>query len=942
MTTSSPSTAARQGSPRDLRRWLDWRQSALPQVVDYLATFLADGQLDLSQWIVVLPGARAARRLGELLVLRSAEHGWLYRPPEIVTVGRLPEYLYVAERPLAGRLTTQLAWVRALQECPPELFESLHKRRPSAHDTREWMALAELVQTWHEELAAQRKNFRDVFRRLPDSAGPHERARWLALDTCERSYFRALESIGLWDKQSARRLAVDKEQCRTDRRILLVATADLDLLLRAMIDQVAANATALVFGDESRADWFDEIGCLVPERWHAAELTVADEQIRVGYRPHDQAEIVGEQIRMLAPTYEAEEITIGVPDATVAELIEYRLARGGVAVRRGGGESAESSRPALMIRAIADWFEDSRFDRFIRLVRQPDVFEWLARRLKRTDLLASLDHARATELALLLPPDGSGVMHRSAAGRMYRAVCRWLAPLTGPPRTLAAWAAGWRTVLARPFGVRHWRKEDPADGRVIAALHSIGQVLDEMDGTPVEWTTALSTVESATVILQRLAQDSWPDLMPGPAVDLVGWLDIALDDAPVAIITNFNEHYIPASTSASSFVPDSMRGELGMLDSYRRYARDAYWLATMAYSKAELVLVCGRRDAEDNPLVPSRLLLTGSPDRVAERLLWILNNCESHSLVPPDQAARRATNQQLVIPRPQPLAKAFTHLSVSDFAAYLRCPYRFYLSRALRLQPVPPDIGELDAAQFGKVLHAVLDQFAQLPVADSADAVLIETALDELLDRLVAETLSTSPFPALEIQIEHARLRLRAFARHQARRRAEGWRIASSEQRLTLVVPVDGVSIELRGRIDRIDWHEESGQVAVLDYKTGDGGRDPDQTHRYKGEWIDLQLPLYRWLIRSWTPPAPIDADAMVLGYVTIPRVLRDTRFALARWSREELAAADEIATRVIAAVVRQEFGPITYPARYGADWAAICQDEVFERYEWPAEEVSR
>ncbi len=43
--------------------------------------------------------------------------------------------------------------------------------------------------------------------------------------------------------------------------------------------------------------------------------------------------------------------------------------------------------------------------------------------------------------------------------------------------------------------------------------------------------------------------------------------------------------------------------------------------------------------------------------------------------------------------------------------------------------------------------------------------------------------------------------------------------------------------LPLRGRIDRIDYHESLGRLCVLDYKTADRGQPPDKTHRRGGEW---------------------------------------------------------------------------------------------------------
>ena len=119
---------------------------------------------------------------------------------------------------------------------------------------------------------------------------------------------------------------------------------------------------------------------------------------------------------------------------------------------------------------------------------------------------------------------------------------------------------------------------------------------------------------------------------------------------------------------------------------------------------------------------------------------------------------------------------------------------------------------------------------------------------------------------------------------------------------------VDGRPILLRGRIDRIDHNERTGEWAVFDYKTSDRGEEPEKTHR-KGRgddkrWVDLQLPLYRHLLPALrdgngAPIVPPDAlDRVRLGYILLPRDLTSVGEKLAEWSPEELASADDAARR--------------------------------------------
>ena len=119
----------------------------------------------------------------------------------------------------------------------------------------------------------------------------------------------------------------------------------------------------------------------------------------------------------------------------------------------------------------------------------------------------------------------------------------------------------------------------------------------------------------------------------------------------------------------------------------------------------------------------------------------------------------------------------------------------------------------------------------------------------------------------------------------------------------------------LRGRIDRIDVHDD-GRWAVLDYKTGEQVKKPGDAHRRKDKsWVDLQLPLYRLITAGFRPGEP------ELGYGMLGKDGRAIRFAVASWSEADLEDALEKAREVVRAV------------RSGAFWdrGGTPYDEIFK-----------
>jgi RecB family exonuclease len=140
----------------------------------------------------------------------------------------------------------------------------------------------------------------------------------------------------------------------------------------------------------------------------------------------------------------------------------------------------------------------------------------------------------------------------------------------------------------------------------------------------------------------------------------------------------------------------------------------------------------------------------------------------------------------------------------------------------------------------------------------------------------------------------------------------------------------------LRGRIDRIDVNEDSGQRMIFDYKTSDKATKPEAAHRKRsGEWVDLQLPLYRHLVAGLGIAEPVG-----LAYIVLPKDLARVGHLTADWAEDDFRSADEAAANVVRGVRAERFWPpAETPPDFSDDLAAICQDNRFAAAAAPAEE---
>jgi ATP-dependent helicase/nuclease subunit B len=120
---------------------------------------------------------------------------------------------------------------------------------------------------------------------------------------------------------------------------------------------------------------------------------------------------------------------------------------------------------------------------------------------------------------------------------------------------------------------------------------------------------------------------------------------------------------------------------------------------------------------------------------------------------------------------------------------------------------------------------------------------------------------------------------------------------------------LDSGDVTIRGRFDRLDYHPGEERWMLLDYKSSDTGLSPEETHlRKKTEWIDLQLPMYYWMLRTSDP----SKEKLGVGYVVLSRDAEKNGFKITRWDDAIYQSALEKAESVAAAIFAGEFWPPT------------------------------
>lgn len=895
----------------------------------------------MEQVTVVLPGARATRQLKEHLLEEAESRRLRLIPPRITTVGGLPELLYQPSRPHASDALSRWLWRQVLRSHSAERMALLYAAPPAASDLLGWSRLARSTAALHQEVSGAGLRFDQVARLTEEGLLFADTDRWGVLAELQAAYAAKVAELGFSDRGLARIAALTERTSALTHDLWLVGVIELPRVtweLLAKARGVRQHLTVVTQAPPDEADAFDELGCLRTERWENRPIPLLDAHLTVREGPSDQADEAVRFLASLGGRYAAEEILVAAPDDTLVPYLEQALGEAGVTTHAAAGTPIERSPVLRLLAGIADFIDGRRFEAGAALVRHPDLAAWISRysgqagsesRPVDARWLDVLDEYFAAHLPARLPAGSSSESQRRASpiAPLLDALDRpaLLGRLRGS-RTIADWMPEITGLLVEIYGGHELDLSRPANRRIVEACQRVRAAAIELLRLPREVTEVTDAATAIRLLIDELSDLS---LAPDPdrdAVELLGWLELRLDDAPVAVVTSFNEPALPESINAHPFLPNSLRQRLNMVCNARRYARDAYELTVLLHSREQLHMIAGRRSPTGDPLRPSRLALAVEGVSLAQRIELFYSSSDSAA---GDDFRAYSTDEGasngFVLP-PEPVIRAsqpIERLRVTDFRMLLSDPYQFALERVLRLSGLDDAARELDGLGFGSLAHHVLEQFARTEMLQSTREADIRQQLDDLLDATARRQFGMDVLPAVRIQVEQLRARLNAFARWHAGWITQGWRVIGVEcstPREGIPFPVDGEPVYLSGRIDRIDYHPGRREIAVFDYKTADQGKPPERTHRSsrgrERTWVDLQLPLYRHLLPHLDDPNfPGLADildqpglSVKLGYIALPRDLAAVGEQIAEWSAEELAEADECAREAVRVLRENEF----------------------------------
>src|SRR5207253_1358555 len=101
-----------------------------------------------------------------------------------------------------------------------------------------------------------------------------------------------------------------------------------------------------------------------------------------------------------------------------------------------------------------------------------------------------------------------------------------------------SWGGVLRRLLDVVYGKRTLQLDEPVDDILFRTMSRIIEECDKLDAVPAALDTmSLSAADAFRIVLGPLADEALPPPANADAVEILGWLELPLDDSRAVIVT---------------------------------------------------------------------------------------------------------------------------------------------------------------------------------------------------------------------------------------------------------------------------------------------------------------------------------------------------------------------------------------------------------------------
>lgn len=275
------------------------------------------------------------------------------------------------------------------------------------------------------------------------------------------------------------------------------------------------------------------------------------------------------------------------------------------------------------------------------------------------------------------------------------------------------------------------------------------------------------------------------------------------------LVMGADEKNLPSKPKETLFFSNAVRQELGLVTRAERHLQQLRDVVELICTNRDVVFCWqAHQNDEPNPVSPwlARLQLTlqksGFPKLNEAEIVLPHYTLDTHVVSAPAPAAG------VLAPK---------RLSPSAFNSFVACPYQFFARYMLHVQGMDELSDAPEKRDYGNWLHRILETYHE-HVRDKKTPADERVALLQSISKDVFDKEMRQYPGALAYYVRWQKV-IPAYLVWANAREEEGWYFETGETTQGKMLAWEDGSIELYGRIDRID-RDEDGHRAVLDYKT--------------------------------------------------------------------------------------------------------------------------
>jgi len=892
----------------------------LQEIAGLILDNYSNNNYDLSKLNIVLSSKRSQRRLLEILSEKCADKKTLLSPPAFFTPKSFCKIFTgkLINISTATVLEQTAAWINAAAKCE-EAINSILVNKTIPKD-RDFFRVAQMIMPLHKTLSGENLSIGEIAKSPLIEDFEEEKKRWRAIAEIEKKYHKELEINNLIDPYKAILKAVNiaaHDSKPIFDNLLVINVVDSFGLFKKAIQTQKEILTVFSYGDKK---YFDDLGFLKDEKQNKNNdfINFKENSVHFSNSPNEQADEILNIISSHAENYGYGDFVISAPDSQIHRPVVQTLESAGINCHDAAGISFKETEIGSFLSSLAACLERDgcEMEIFFTLIKHPVIEEFIIRNFKigtieEYDKISEEIFKKVCKHKIEILDETVFHFLTSETNPLIKQIPEFvfneiISPLYKKTK-INKWPEKINVILKKIFASQKNPINKINDSVHQNALEKWMQLSEEIIDSRILWE---ENCDGKTAILRFLSLLKNTVLIPkpaGPVIDVLGWLEIVLDDSPITIVAGFNEGIVPEKFSADPFLPNSLREKLNLPNYNSRFLRDKYITKCITEKKGKCYFLAGRRSAENDPLKPGKIFFCQKFEKQAKILKEFYapekneqkNNesegqttktveCNTHI----ESMNMHQQTSQFHLPKEFILDIDFLNsLSVSSINDYITCPFKFFLKRIQKIYAPEEISGELEALDIGNLIHRVIYKNIEHIHSgrnDNETSQLLINDLEKILMELFGEPLN----PVIQIQQENLIRRIKTFVPAFRKTFAE-WEVMKDENNDKMAeytifpeLEIDGKKVKIKGVVDLIE-KSNGEEFRVIDFKTGSTPkRKNDIFASKKEEWKDIQLILYSFWFSQKYDLIP------EFGFFNIPPDVEKIKYEKIIFESEEIETA--------------------------------------------------